>query len=184
LKEISIVKFFYFLGKMTQNSSGKGEPQAMAVLDMEETLSNLVVMVNDRPRFNRDIFIGGQDLTKRISNVLGMGLPEAKRLRTQPGDRLPEILTICDSVLMNLVSEVRFSFDYFTTEHNLSIGKLFLSGSCALLAGIVEVFSKNLDIPIERWNPIQNFKLGPGVHAEEIFKNAGQLAVSLGLALS
>ena len=185
VNSIAVANVFHTFGKMMPrgNPSKERPSGAAAVLDMGETASNLMVMVGHRPRFNRDIFVGGRDLTKRVSNLLGMGLPEAKALKTQPADRLNEILNACDSVLMNLVSEVRFSFDYFTTEYNMPIARLFLSGGASLLQGVPELFSKNLDIPVERWNPIQYLKLAPGVSEQEIQKHSGLLGVALGLAL-
>ena len=185
INPLAIANVFHAFRKVIpkDTSSGAVQPTGWAVLDMEEVGSTLLVLVDHLPRFNRDIFVGGKDLTKRISNLLGVSLAEARELRQEPHDRLAEILNICESVLMNLVSEVRFSFDYFTTEHNIPISKLFLSGGSSLLSGVLESFSKNLDIPVERWDPVQYFQLAPRISPEEIHKNAHQLGVALGLAL-
>ncbi len=185
INSLAIANVFHTYGKRiaTDTSAEGSQPTAWAVLDMEETGSSLLVLVDHLPRFNRDIFVGGKDLTKKISNLLGLSLGEAQKLRQEPHDRLADVLNICESVLMNLVSEVRFSFDYFTTEHNIPISKLFLSGGSSLLSGVLESFSKNLDIPVERWDPVQYFQLAPSISGVEIHKNAGQLGVALGLAL-
>lgn len=155
----------------------------IAVLDLGEKVSNLTILKDNIPRFTRDIFIGGQELTKRISNNLGVSMEEANRLKRQPGGKLEEVLNACESVLMNLISEVRLSFDYFITEKNVQISKLYLTGGSSMLEGIVEFFSKNLDIQIERWNPIANLKIGPDIAAEDLNKNVGSLGVALGLSL-
>ena len=154
-----------------------------AILDMGETVSNLSILVNGVPRFTRDIFVGGQDLTKRISSALTISIPEAQKLKCQPNNRIQEIFTICDSVLHNLVSEVKLSFDYFTTERNMHVSKLFLTGGSCLLEGMPDFFTKSLDVTIERWNPFASLKLAGNISSEEIARSACFLTVALGLSL-
>ncbi len=181
INSIAMANVFNCLGPQLYSNNGKS---AMAVIDIGETVSNLIIMGNHMPRFTRDIFIGAQELNKRISNVLGISLEEAKNLKIQPNDRGQDIINACESVLMNLISEIRLSFDYFTTEKNMTISKLHLTGGSSLLNGIVEFFSKNLDIAVERWNPIQPLKLAPTISSNEINQQASRLGVALGLALS
>ena len=94
------------------------------------------------------------------------------------------MLGACESTLNNLINEVRLSFDYFTTEHNFHISKIVLTGGSSMLRGIVGFFEKNLDIPVELWNPVAPLKLAPTISVEELNKNSNRLAVALGLALA
>lgn len=165
-------------------SQKESSPVVLAFLDIGEMVSNLVITVDGLPAFTRDIFVSGQELTKRISNALEISTQEAKDLKCHPEGRAQEILNICDSVLLNLISETKLSFDYFTTERNISIPKLFLTGGTSMLEGVNDFFVKNLDAKIERWNPIASLTLGEGVSVEELNAHAGHLGVALGLALS
>ena len=71
-----------------------------------------------------------------------------------------KVLDACESVVINLVSELRLSFDYFMTEKNISITHLLLSGGTSKLEGMDDIILKNLDIKVSRWNPFSWLTLG------------------------
>lgn len=159
------------------------DPESVALLDLGEEVSDLTILVDNIPRFTRDIFMGGRDFTKSISNALSVNFEEAEKLKCQPDDKREEVRKAIESVVLNLLSEVRLSFDYFVTERNTHISQLLLIGGSAMVDGLPEAFSKYLEIPVERWNPIATLNVSPEVDGDELKKNAGRLAVALGLAL-
>lgn len=179
INPIAIANVFHILG----TTQGTSVPGVSAVLDMGATVSNLIIMSDSLPRFTRDIYIGGEEFNKRISNVMGVGTSEAEKIKRNPGKKLEEILSACDSVLTHLISEIRLSFDYFITERNVSVSKLYLTGGASSLQGLPEFFTKNLDIPVEQWNPLEAFRLAEGISPEAIQKDVCRLGVALGLAL-
>lgn len=186
INPIAISNVFNILGQKIPGNDYfnlGSKSSSVAILEMGESVSNLIILVDNQPRFTRDLFIGGQELTKRMSNVLGISVEEAEKLKVNPGSQIQEVLAACDSVLVNLISEIRLSFDYFTTENNAPISKLFLTGGASLLEGLRDLFSKNLDIPVERWDPIASLKIASGLSVEDIRKNSSYLGVALGLAL-
>ncbi len=188
INSIAIANVFNVLKKPVEpkeeGAAGEaGKTNVFAVLDIGDVVSSLVIMKGSVPRFTRDIFIGGHELNQRISNVLGIELSEAEKIKCQPADKLESIRSACDAILLSLVSEVRLSFDYFVTEHNTQISKLFLTGGSSLLTGVEEIFGKNLDTPIETWNPAGPLKLSPAITESDIKKNQSFIGVALGLAL-
>ncbi len=156
---------------------------AYALFDMGENVSNLIIFKENLPRFTRDIFIGGLELSKRISNCLGISMSEAKKLKSQPQTRKEEIGTACESVFNSLISEMRLSFDYFITEKNVLISRLYLTGGSSMFEGIVDIFAKGLDIPVEQWRPLKKMKFSSEISSEEVVRNESRLAVALGLSL-
>lgn len=182
INSIAIANVFHHLGPRFYNEGIKNA--GFAILDMGETVSNLIIMNDFVPCFTRDIFLGGQELNRRISNVFGISVQEARDLKMNPQQKTQDVLSASETVLMSLVSEIRLSFDYFSTEYNLPIVKLFLTGGTSLLNGMVEFFSKNLEISVERWNPIQHLQLAPHINSQDISSKASRLGVSLGLAMS
>lgn len=185
LNSLTIANIFNVL-KQKQHGDVSGEAaksNALAILDIGEMTSSLIILKDDLPKFTRDIFIGGKDFNKRISNVLSVSLEEADRIKHAPNDKLESILSACDSILINLASEVRLSFDYFVTEYNTPITRLFLIGGSSLLEGVPEFLAKNLEIAVERWNPVASFQVLPSLQSPELNKNVGCLGVALGLAL-
>ncbi len=156
---------------------------AIALLDMGDTVSNLSILVNKSPRFTRDIFMGGRDLSKRISNVMGISFEAAEQLKGNPGDKLNEVLKSCDLTVTNIVQEIRLSFDYFMTERNMEIQKLYLTGGGSLLQGITQELEKNLNVSVAILNPFESLTMGPNVDEQELNKVSRKLGVALGLAL-
>ena len=178
INSVALANVIHALGVDDENKDA-----AVALLDMGNSVSNLTIMVNKLPRFTRDIFMGGRELTKRISNALGIGLQEAEQLKNNPQKRKEEILDVCESAVMNIVQELRLSFDYFTTEKNTEISKLLLTGGGSMLEGIAEIFSKHLDMDVCQWNPLSRLEISPEVDQKAVSKDSLKLGVAVGLAL-
>lgn len=159
------------------------DSKIVALLDMGESVSNLTILIDKLPRFTRDIFIGGRDCTHRISNALGIGFEEAEKLKKQPGEKSQEVISACETTIMNIVHELRLSFDYFITERNLEINKLLLTGGASSLEGVAGILEKALDVPVGIWDPTASLKISSRLPAEDLKKNSLKLGVAVGLAL-
>jgi type IV pilus assembly protein PilM len=157
--------------------------KAKAVLDIGGSASCLMIFKDSSPRFARDIFVGSQELTKKIANVLGVDAAQAEAMKIQPGDKLAQIIEACDMPINNLISEIRLSMDYFMTEKNIQVDELFLGGGGALLKGMEGVFEKNLGLPVKIWNPLLNVRLKTPVVSQDIHTYAAQFGVALGLVV-
>lgn len=166
-----------------KGSKDKTKSSVIALFDMGESVSSLTILVDKFPRFTRDIFIGGRDFTKSISNALGISFKEAEELKRVPGKKVKDVLGACETIIMNMIQELRLSMDYFATEKNQEIEKLLLTGGTSLLNGIVESFEKNLEIKVCKWNPLSAITMGPNVSTENMDINSVKLGVALGLAL-
>jgi len=159
------------------------EKDVVAILDIGEAVSNLTIMIGELPWFTRDIFIGGREFTRSISNALGISLEEAEAMKLAPGDKLQSVVDASDSALSNLVSELRLSCDYFVTEKNLPVPKILLTGGASRLPGLEEHLEKSLELKVQRWDPFDAVTVGGQVSAEDLHKNADRLTAALGLAL-
>ncbi len=184
LNPIAIANIFQSKKEFSIQEASDSSSDTLAVLDMGDVVSNLMIFKDNVPRFTRDVFVGSQDFTKCIANAMKISLQEAESLKVNLTGKDKETMDACESVLLNLVSEIRLSFDYFINEKNLSIGKLLLTGGGCLLVGLEKAFADHLDIEVEKWNPFHDIKLADNVSKEEIEKNAQRLTVALGLALS
>jgi len=157
---------------------------AKAILDIGEDVSNLIILKDLSPRFTRDIFVGGREMTKQIARVLGVDESKAEAMKKAPGERLDAILVACEGPLTNLIDEIRLSLDYFMTEKNIQVGEFFLLGGGSLLKGIEGVFEKNLGIPVKIWDPVAGLQLSPLLASSDIRLFSSQLGVAIGLGLS
>lgn len=156
---------------------------AIALLDLGESISNLTILVDRLPRFSRDIFIGGRDFTNRIANALGVSFEEAEKIKRVPGERLQEMARACESAVMNIIQELKFSFAYFATEKNCEISKLLLTGGGSMLEGITNIFEKNLEIKTLKWDPFEKIIIDSNIPNGNPDKKTLKLGVALGLAL-
>lgn len=179
INAIALANGLHVLGLREKEQVGP----VVALFDMGESVSNLTIFVDRLPRFTRDIFIGGRDYTKRISNALGVSFQEAEALKKQPFARKEEMINACESAIMSMVQEIRLSFDYFATEKNKEVHQLLLTGGASMLENIAEIFKRTLDIPVGIWNPVAPLKISPALSPQEVEKTALQLGVAVGLAL-
>lgn len=166
------------------DANDKSKNCAKAVLDIGDSVCNLMILKDGVPRFTRDIFIGSQEITKRISNALGLSSEDAERLKSDPGDQLESIYNACESTISNWVSEIRLSLDYFITEKNIQVDELLLTGGGSMLSGIETMFEKNLDLRVRKWDILSSVHFAKDVDKKEILRQAPRLTVAVGLALS
>lgn len=182
LNSIAVANAIHVLAAKETQAGGHAS-QAFAILDLGETVSSVTIMVGNLPRFNRDIFIGGRDFTRSLAHNLQVSTADAEALKLDPGDRREDLVQACESTVMDLVSELRLSFDYFVTDKNIPLTQVLLTGGSLAMGGFADVLAKHLEIPVKPWNPTTCLTLGPQVAVEELHRNADQLAVAIGLAL-
>ena len=178
INSIAMANVFNRLGPQVK-PSGK----AKAVLDIGGSASCFMIFKDLNPRFARDIFVGGQELTKKIANAMGVDGAQAEEIKRQPGEKLPQVIEACEMPVNNLISEIRMSMDYFMTEKNVQVDELFLGGGGSLLTGIEGVFEKNLGLPVKIWNPLGSVHMNAPAASGDIQNYAAQFGVALGLGL-
>ena len=178
---VAVANAFVRLGTQAAGPANGG---ARAILDIGEGVSNLIILKDLSPRFTRDIFVGGREMTKQIARVLGVDESKAEAMKKAPGERLDAMLAACEGPIANLIEEIRLSLDYFMTEKNIQVGEFFLLGGGSLLKGIEGVFEKNLGIPVKIWDPVAGLQLNPSLSSSDIHLSSSQLGVAIGLGLS
>ena len=178
INSIAIANAFNRLGPQV-TASGK----AKAVLNIGGSASCLMIFKDSSPRFTRDIFVGSQELTKKIANALGVDEKQAEAIKCQPGEKLAQVIEACDMPINNLITEIRLSMDYYMTEKNIQVDELFLGGGGSLLKGMADIFGKNLELPVKIWNPLGRVRLNAPAASGDIQTYAAQFDVALGLGL-
>jgi type IV pilus assembly protein PilM len=168
-------------------ASGLNAPGTMnsasALLEINEAHAHLMIFVNGIPKFSRDIFIGIAEMIKRISNACSLS-PEAARAALFSADQDERVVRIAETVVANLVAEVRLSFDYFGNEKNIPIAKLFLVGEGVMVPGLESGFTRAFDVPVAAWDPFSGISIGPGVDKGRLAAEGRSAIIALGLALN
>lgn len=156
----------------------------VAVFEIEDQVSSLMIMSNQIPCFTRDIFIGAIDIKKSIGTALSKGIAEVESVLTEAGGATEEVISAIDDAVDNIVRELSMSFDYFSTEGHKEVKEIVIFGEGAKYDLIAQAIERNLDLKVVKLDSYNFIKLSEKVKEEEFFRNSNQLGVAIGLALN
>lgn len=158
-------------------------PACCAVIHMGRTNCNMDILVEGHPFLSRDIFIGGDDLTKKIAESMEVELSEAEVLKCSPGQKQESLETAVEPVFNSLASEIRVSLDYFESRGNRAVEKVFISGGTSRMMGLQGYLKHALALDVEKVDYADRVKLSSSVNAEAFRADSDLLTVALGLSL-
>jgi type IV pilus assembly protein PilM len=160
------------------------ENKSICLLNIGSTITNVNILHNGLVRLSRDIHSGGANFTKKLMDIFGMDFKAAEELKINPPeDRADKIKAAVESVLTNLASEIRTSFDYYESQNTSSVVKIFLSGGASKITGLKEMLGTCLGILVETWDPFKQIKIPDTIDTQKLNKFYGQFNVAVGLAL-
>ena len=163
---------------------GNPKHKAIALLNIGASFTNLNILEDGLPRLSRDLGIGGNNFTQKLSDLFGIDFASAEALKLKPDqERLAKITSGIESVLSGLASEVRISFDYYESQCVTSVSKIFLSGGGSLFPGFKDMLANLLGIEVAYWDPLERIQLSSNIDSKKAKSASGQLAVAVGLAL-
>ncbi|MFH0855054.1 MAG: type IV pilus assembly protein PilM [Candidatus Omnitrophota bacterium] len=179
---ISLVNAFIF-NNPPEDSAGD---KAVALLNIGASVSNLNILEGAIPRLSRDMHIAGNTFSQKIMDIFGVAFNDAERLKTEPereAENEDRINAALESVLSNMATDIRTSFDYYESQGSSSVVKIFLSGGGARFKGLKEALARLLGIEVEFWDPLKRLVIDAAVGVDKAKEASGQLAVAVGLAL-
>ena len=145
------------------------QTETEAIVDIGATTTNLVVHTNGIPQFVRILMMGGQDITDRLIQDLGVNLPTAESLKRETSLAEEDAMTaglesptgVMGDVVMSLVEEVRGSLDYFVASSPVDrLDRIVLTGGGSLVPGLEERLEFATGLPVRRGVALS--ALGPG----------------------
>lgn len=165
-------------------------PSASIILNIgfQETL--IIITYRGFVYFTRSISMGGDVLTRAISQNLNLDYIQAEEYKKAYGldsaQAEGKIFNVLKPLFDNVIQEVKRSKMFFTTHNpNININRVVLSGGTALMPGLFFYMANNLDIEVELANPWKNIqiseKLGDGKNT--LIEEGPVFAASVGLAL-
>ena len=166
---------------------GPGSSVTAALLHIGAAVTNLVVTRGGIPLFTRDLSTGGNQLTGLLQKQLGIGFEEAEQMKKESGLEALEAGpsgALLQSAMETLLLETRKSLDLFeAAAEGESIQRVYVSGGCCGLVGLIDRLQSGLDLPLEPLDPFKSIAVGRGVDEESLYRQAPSLAVAVGLAL-
>ena len=133
--------------------------------------------------FTRSIQIGGDDITKALSEAMSVDLKSAEEMKVNPGDKAGEVSQKIEPVLRNMIDETRLSFSYYENQSGKNIGKVYLTGGSARIPNFNTMFKENLGIDADLWDPTAHMEIDPAIDKGFLAGVKDQLGVAIGLAL-
>ena len=160
------------------------EDKSFCLLNIGSTISNVNIINKGIPVLSRDVHSGGANFTKKLMDIFNIDFKEAEKLKINPDiDNANKVRAAVESVLTNLASEIRTSFDYYESQNTSNVVKIFLSGGAAKILGLGEMLSACLGLQVESWDPFKNIKISEKLDTKRLGQFAGQFNVAVGLAL-
>ena len=164
-----------------------GPGATVALLNLGASVMNINIVKGATPLFTRDVSVGGHQYTDSLQKELDLSFEDAESLKL--GRKVGTVsedakMPILQQVTEIIVLEIQKTFDFFrataTGEH---IERIYLAGGSSQVPGLIEGLRQEFSLPVEILNPFQRIEPPLGTGADLADKNAGQMAVAVGLAL-
>jgi type IV pilus assembly protein PilM len=185
------------------NSEQRDKVSAMVDIGYERTVISF--FNKGVLEFTRSINLGGNDVTKSlISAPISEGGKELRTLiyddadalkrehgfpspgevgTTKEGISFANLSMLMRPVLEKLLSEIKTSFDFYTTEFLVShVEKIIISGGGSELKGLREFLANELGIEVELANPTHDAEYADGISEELTAGCTPTLVTAYGLA--
>ena len=164
-----------------------GPGATVALLNLGASVMNINIVKGTTPLFTRDVSVGGHQYTDSLQKELDLSFDDAEALKL--GKKVGTVsedakMPILQQVTEIIVLEIQKTFDFFrataTGEH---IERIYLAGGSSQVPGLIEGLRQEFSLPVEILNPFQRIEPPIGMDGDLADKNAGQMAVAVGLAL-
>ena len=159
----------------------------VALLNLGASVMNINIVKGTTPLFTRDVSVGGNQYTDSLQKELDLSFDDAESLKL--GNKVGTVsedakMPILQQVTEIIVLEIQKTFDFFrATAAGEHIERIYLAGGSAKVPGLMEALRQEFSLPVEMLNPFQRIQPATGVATDLIDRNAGQLAIAVGLAL-
>jgi len=183
----SIIDIDVFALENMFNINYSCEPdENICLIDIGASVTNINILKNGSSIFNRDVFLGGNQITEEVQKELSVSFEEAEILKI--GEKIEGIdQELLDQTIANsassIVREIQRTLDFFTGSSYAEIHRIYLSGGGAKTKGLKEIIDEKIKMPVEFTDPFKTVKYDKGSFDAEYIKDISLFAaVGIGLA--
>ncbi|MCK4504303.1 MAG: type IV pilus assembly protein PilM [Candidatus Aegiribacteria sp.] len=178
----------FSLQRVYQHAYRPTGDECVTILNIGAEVTNMVVVREGLPSFNRDLSIGGSRFVEALQRSLGLEYDVALGVlkgNVPDGVSSEEVHTAIGRVIEELSTSIRRSFiTYQASGENTRIDKMYISGGCSLMPGLATILSEQHGLPVEHFQPFRNITVPETVISDDNLDSMGAvLAVCTGLAL-
>jgi type IV pilus assembly protein PilM len=164
-----------------------GSNENVALVDIGSAKMNINIVCRGSSVLARDVILGGRQLTEQIQNRFDLSFEEAEALKTgemAAGEKQEVLEDIFASACGQWITEVKRAIDFFYSNHpDETISRVVLSGGGAKIAGLADLFRKELEIEVEIFNPFRRAALDlKKINPDYLARIAPEMTLAAGLA--
>jgi len=162
-------------------SLGINDNEVRALVDIGASKTDINIMRGNGSFFQREIFMGGNDLTDAIAKRFGEDPKDVEKMKKDPGGALESMQDAMLPVLEDIGSEIRLSFDYHENQYDQEVKEVYISGGSVLFPGIDTMLAQIFNLPVKVWDPTEGLEItsfNPGGMGGA----NSDMAIALGLA--
>ncbi len=167
-----------------------GDPdEAVVLVDIGASKTNLNIVYHGTSLFTRDMAIGGNQLTEAISDELNISNKDAEILKiqgTKDQDVFNKVQNICKDIIQMWADEIKKAIDFYkkgNEDKEAYPQHVIISGGCALMNDLDKFLKKELNIDVQQFNPWKTIKLDEHINPDYLNSIAPQMVIATGLAL-
>lgn len=142
-----------------------GSLEAAVLVDIEFDNTEIVILVEGVPQFNRTVPIGTYQLQSALSRA--MNLPTSRNTEflqefsiPEPGNNLPKGMAVLQKMLGELSDEIRRSIDFYLSQsEGIEIAQLLLAGPGGGIEKLDDFFTQRLDFAAASVDPVAALSL-------------------------
>lgn len=158
-----------------------------AVIDMGAHMTSIVIHNHGIPRVVRTVTRGGDELTARLADRIGLSLADAELAKLDHGlnGSHAEISRALSESIRPLLAEIRSSVHYFaSTSEGAQIERISLTGGGSALGGFADTLTEQMGVPVNVVPPLQHIRnRWASKQAQHEEADGWASAVSVGLAM-
>ncbi len=170
---------------MRHQMPNRGENHTVAVIDIVDTATSVLILHDNKPVYTREQQFGGRQLTEDIMRHYGMSLDEATKAKhsgTMPEGYETEVLPyFVDDMAQQIDRSLQF---FFANSPKFdSIDQIVLAGGSASIPRLDEMIHEKLRVVTVIANPFAEIQIPRSAKPQQLQQDATSMLVACGLAM-
>jgi len=153
------------------------------IVDIGAKITNIIFVDKGIIRINRNINIGGDEITKNIASSLNVSWDRAEEFKKNNSYLSAEGKSIIMPIISIIAKESRRVIDLNNLNKDNDTVSVVITGGSSSISSVVGIFSENIGMPVSIGNPWGNILIENDNIREESLVISPMYAVATGLAL-
>jgi len=160
------------------------EGKVYALIDIGLSATNIGIVRDGIPLFNRDVPLGGETFVEGMQRMFGVTSEEGRAaLEGLPGSKPDMVLKAIESVGEDLSVAIERSFSHLRASGEAeSVDRIFISGGGARISGLQSFLAEKLSVPVDIANPLRGLTFSEDILGADPIAIGPSLMVAIGLA--